>query len=517
MNMMRMRAGIVLLVLWVFAATGARAAGLQLDSCFGDNMVLQRDVKTRISGTADEGSEITVEFSGQKKTVKAVGTNGVWRVVLDPLKACCEPQMMLITSSIGNQKSEIKNILIGDVWVCSGQSNMRMSVMKGPWCGYGGVLNATNEVAAAHHPGIRLYQNTGATNWVPCTPDSVKMFSAAGYFFARELHSRLKVPIGIAEGSMGATDAESWAPREALFDASEIQAAEKVYLELKPMADVDRKAGGDWKRAYDKAKKEGQPLPAQPKSKMSREDGKRYGEASLVYNAGNNYRSFIARYTPMAIKGAIWYQGESNRPRADRYAALMTRLIASWRKAWGQDFPFIVMQLVNFGKGPGGPQTEFADLREAQQKIADTVPNTGLAIGIDIGVPNEIHPPNKQEAGRRLGLVALKQAYGQDLVATGPKLTDAKFESGKVALSFDPGGEDQKLVLKNSATNGFELAGVDGKFIPAVAELKGNTITLAAPDVKEPVAVRYAWYDDPPVSLFNSAGLPAAPFCRNKE
>ena len=517
MNRMR----VYLFGMAVSAMAYAEAAVLKVDSCFSDNMVLQREIPARLSGTADCGAEITVEFAGQKKSTLA-GTNGAWRVTFEPLKANAAPQTMTVRARLPGsdaclRTSSITNVLIGDVWVCSGQSNMRQTVMKGPWCGYGGVLNATNEVAAAHHPGIRLYQNTGATNWVPCTPDSVKMFSAAGYFFARELHSRLKVPIGIAEGSMGATDAESWAPREALFDASEIQAAEKVYLELKPMADVDRKAGGDWKRAYDKAKKEGQPLPAQPKSKMSREDGKRYGEASLVYNAGNNYRSFIARYTPMAIKGAIWYQGESNRPRADRYAALMTRLIASWRKAWGQDFPFIVMQLVNFGKGPAGPQTEFADLREAQQKIADTVPNTGLSVGVDIGVPDQIHPGNKQEVGRRLALVALQKAYGQDVVACGPVLKSAKFDAGKAALSFDPGGKSQKLVLKNSATNGFELAGADGKFAPAVVEARENTITLTAPGVSEPRSVRYAWYDDPPVSLFNSDGLPAAPFCRKRD
>jgi sialate O-acetylesterase len=491
-------------------------------------MVLQRDVPARISGTTDEGSEITVEFSGQKKTVKAVGANGApstqgssvaagWRVTLDPMKACSEPQVMIITSSIGNQKSEIKNILVGDVWICSGQSNMRQAVMKGPGCNYGGALNASNEVAAADYPGIRLYQNSGATNWEACTPETVKRFSATGYFYALELHRRLKVPIGMAEGSMGGTDAESWAPREALFDAAEIEAAEKVYLELKTVADEDRKASGMWKRDYDKAKKEGKPLPPQPKAKMSREDGKRCGEAARIHYAGNNYSGFIAKYTPMAIKGVIWYQGESNCSRANQYAALMTRLIAFWRKDWGSDFPFMIMQLVNFGKGHGNPQSGFADLREAQQKIADTVPNTGLAVGIDIGEPNNIHPGNKQEVGRRLALVALKKAYGQDVVAGGPVLKSAEFTDGKAVLSFDPGGKDQKLVLKNSATNGFELAGTDGKFVPAVAGVNESTITLTAQGVSEPSLVRYAWYDDPPVSLFNSDGLPAAPFRRIKE
>lgn len=514
--MMRMSAGIVLLGLWVFATTGVRAAGLQLDPCFGDNMVLQRDIPARVSGTADAGATVMVEFAGQKKTVQAA-TNGEWRVTLDPMPAFTEPGKMTISSTLNPEPLTLSNILVGDVWVCSGQSNMRMTVMRGPWCGYGGVLDASNEVAAAHDPGIRLFQNFGATNWSVCTPDSARMFSAAGYFFARELHRRLKVPIGIAEGSMGATEAESWVQREALFDAGEIAAAEKTFNELKPLADEDRKAMGAWKRDYDMAKKEGKPLPRQPTSKFTGDASKRYADAARIHYAGNNYAGFIAKYTAMTIKGVIWYQGESNRPRADQYAALMTRLIASWRKAWGQEFPFLVMQLVNFGQGPGKPQTAFPELRQAQQQIADTVANSGIAIGIDIGIANEIHPPNKQEVGRRLALVAFKQVYGQDVVASGPVLKTARFEGDHVELLFEPGGENQRLVFMNSATNGFEVAGADGKYEPAEAVLAGNTLRLKAAQVRGPCAVRYAWYDNPPVSLYNTVGLPAAPFRRNKE
>ena len=516
-----MRLRMVFVAMAVLSGWGVVGAEIRLESCFGDHMVIQRDMPARVSGWAAQGAEVTVEFAGQKKEAKASGSNGWWRVTLDPMPANAVPQTMIVRAKLLNSDSclltsSITNVLIGDVWVCSGQSNMRMTVMKGPWCGYGGALNASNEVAAADHHGIRLYQNFNATNWNVCTPESAKTFSATGYFFARELHKQLKVPIGMAEGSMGGTEAESWAPREALFDAAEISVADKTFNELKPLADEDRKTMGAWKRDYDAAKKEGKPLPRQPAAKLSREDGTRYGDAARIRYAGNNYSGFIARYTPMAIKGAIWYQGESNRPRADQYAGLMTKLIAFWRKDWGMDFPFLIMQLVNFGQGPGKLQTAFAELRQAQQQVADTVPNCGMAVGIDIGEPQAIHPGNKQEVGRRLALVALKKVYGQDVVASGPVLKSAKFDAGKVVLSFDPGGKSQKLVLRNSQTNGFELAGADGRYVSASAVVEGNEIMLTAPGIGQSQSVRYAWYDDPPVSLFNSDGLPAAPFRRIK-
>jgi sialate O-acetylesterase len=498
------------------------AADIRLAPCFGNNMVLQRDVPARISGSADAGSTVTVAFAGQKKSVTA-GADGAWRVMLDPMAANSTPQRMTITAPISNLRSEISNILVGDVWVCSGQSNMRMTVLKGPWCNYGGVSDGEAEAAAANYPEIRLRQNfrgvrqeLPGTDWDVCTPETAKMFSAAGYFFARELHKQLNVPIGIVEGSLGGSSAEQWAPRAALFDAAEIASAEQDFNELKSLADEDRKAGGAWKREYDAAKKDGKPLPLQPTAKLTGEDRKRFAQAARIHYAGNNYGTLMARYTWMPIKGVIWYQGESQKDRADKYPALMKRLIAAWRKAWGQEFPFLIMQLVNFGPGPGAKQPPFGfvEVRQAQQEIADTVPGVGIAVGIDIGVTTEIHPPNKQEVGRRLALVALKQVYGRDVVASGPTLKDARFEAGRAILSFDPGGKDQRLILKESVTNGFELAGADGAFVPAAAEVKDTTVSLTAQAVREPRAVRYAWYDNPPATLFNSDGLPAAPFRR---
>ncbi|HEY1788095.1 MAG TPA: sialate O-acetylesterase, partial [Verrucomicrobiae bacterium] len=230
---------------------------------------------------------------------------------------------------------------------------------------------------------------------------------------------------------------------------------------------------------------------------------------------GYLYDRMIAPLTIMEIKGVIWYQGESNSRYAAEYPELMTQLIGGWRKAWKQGrLPFLMMQLVSFDSPPffWYHPGAFTELRAAQQTVADTVPDTGLAIGIDIGVPGNIHPPDKQDVGKRLALIALKQVYGRKVVASGPKLTVARFQGSKVVLAFNPEGKGQQLVLKVKTPNGFELAGVDGKFAPATAEVQQDEIILAAAGVTTPLAVRYAWADNPDVSLFNTAGLPAAPF-----
>jgi sialate O-acetylesterase len=498
-----------LLIVVLLIGLDAARAEVRLAPCFGSNMVLQRDVPAKLVGWADAGETVAVKLGGQivgRALGKGQAKDQAWTVILPTQKAGPMPDITVE----GKNTVTLTNLLAGDVWVCSGQPNMRMSVAKGPWCNYGGAAGAEQEVAAANYPQIRLYHRN-AGRWDVCTPESVKAFSAAGYFFGRELHRRLAVPIGLAEGSMGATSAESWLPRR-VIPADKLQRAQRVVEELKPLADADRKAFMQYAQEVQKAKAQGRPLPKRPLDRLTAEQKKRLEDAMLVYYTGNNYEGFIAPLTAMAIKGVVWYQGESNRPRAAQYAELMSRLIGAWRQDWGGDLPFLVMQLVNFGKGPFEPQTQFAELREAQQQVADSVPNVGMAVGIDIGLPGEIQPPNKQEVGRRLALVALKQVYSQDVIASGPRLKDAKFERGRAVLACDPGGKDQRLMLKGSNPNGFELAGADGNFVPAKAHLQENTITLTAAAVAEPRAFRYAWYDNPPVSLFNSARLPAAPF-----
>jgi sialate O-acetylesterase len=229
---------------------------------------------------------------------------------------------------------------------------------------------------------------------------------------------------------------------------------------------------------------------------------------------GSGYEARVKPLTGMTVRGVTWYQGESNVPRAHEYAKLMKVLIEGWRSAWAQtDLPFLMMQLVNFGDGSttaAGPG--WAQLRESQQSVADSVPGTALASGIDIGDPGNIHPKNKHEVARRLALLALNRIYQKDVVALGPRVTALRRDDAKVVLSFDPSGKDQRVVLKDD--KGFELAGADGKFHPALATLgpNGNQIIVAAASVTDPVQVRYAWANNPTVAIFNTAGLPAAPF-----
>ena len=267
-------------------------------------------------------------------------------------------------------------------------------------------------------------------NWEVCSPESAKSFSAAGYFFGRELNSRLDVPIGLVMAAVGGTEAELWTPRSAREVwsgyAAEQEEAKKIIEELKPIAAVRAQAMTQWQKDAEAAKKENKQVPPLPPNSLTDEqvDQKHWADAAL--RTGRLYDTMIKPLTVMPIKGAIWYQGESNSRRAYAYPELMSQLIGGWRKAWGQgDFPFLIMQLVNFdfpSQQPWYRKGTFAELRAAQKTVAETVPNTGLAVGIDIGMRTAIHPPNKQEVGRRLALVALRQAYGEDVVAAGPRL-----------------------------------------------------------------------------------------------
>ncbi|MEI6646765.1 MAG: sialate O-acetylesterase [bacterium] len=423
-------------------------ADAHLSPVFGSNMVLQRDIPAKLVGWADVGEDVTVKL-GEKIVGQVAGTGKEkpWTLLLPVQKAGPIPDITII----GRNRITLTNLLAGDVWVCSGQSNMNMPLIKAPQ--FNGVPNVARELATADRPQIRLCNVVETGEWRVCSSESVKLFSAAAYFFGREIQSRMDIPVGLIQAAANGSTAEAW----------------------------------------------------------------------IV--SGGLYSRFIAPLTSMNIKGVIWYQGESNSLRASAYPELMAHLIGGWRQAWGQasssgsgapveDFPFLIMQLAGF-KCPSVPWCgpgSFVELRAAQQRIVETVAGTGLAVGIDIGDANSVHPTNKQEVGRRLALVALKQVYGQDVVAAGPALTDARFAPGRATLVFDPGGKDQSLVFKNSATNGFELAGADGKFVPASAQLNGNTIILIADGMTTPCSLRYAWADNPPATVFNTAGLPAAPF-----
>lgn len=510
------RSFISVVLLCAALASSAAAAGVTLDPCFTDNMVLQCDRPARISGAAEAGASVTVEFKKQKKTATA-GDNGAWAVALDPLPADREAEVLTVSAiAPAGETSTVKigNVLVGEVWICSGQSNMRMTVQKGPGGLGNGVLNADDEVAAADYAEIRLVSSrTGG--WQVCSPETVKAFSAAGYFFGRELHRQLGVPIGLVEGSMGATAAESWVPHQA-YPQDEVAAAVRKIKELAPRGNLDRKDFAEYARQVQEARKAGTPLPQRPPMRLTTEEAKRLEYARVVANAGSCFEGFFAKpeFPSLSVRGVIWYQGESNRARADRYADLMRLLIRSWREAWrDENLAFVLMQLVNYENEPG----TFPPLRAAQQEVADTVPNVFMAVGIDIGEPRDIHPRNKQEVGRRLALCALKGVYKADVVASGPVVREAAFEAGTVRLSFDNGGAAERFVFTAGPVSGFELAGPEGQFFPADAVLQDQEVVLTSEAVRNARSVRYAWSDNPPVTLFNTAGLPAAPFQRSKQ
>jgi sialate O-acetylesterase len=436
-------------------------SAVKLPAVIGDNMVLQRDMPVPVWGWADKGEDVTVTIAGQTQTAKA-GDDGRWKVVFDKMEVG-QPLEMTVKGSSGNTIT-LKNILVGEVWVCSGQSNMEM--------GIGMCDKAKEEIAAANYPEIRLLMvpNVKAAQpaddikavWKLCTPQSVAAdgwggFSALAYYFGRQLHKDLKVPIGLIDTTWGGTPAEFWTSHKVL-DADPT---------LKPLAQ---------------------------------------GESSCLYNG------MIAPLIPYAIRGAIWYQGESNLSRAYQYRTLLPAMIANWRTDWAQgDFPFGIVQLAPYRYGGQNP-ANWAELCEAQRMTLDASPNSGMAVTTDIGNVKDIHPTNKQDVGRRLALWALAKTYGKsDLVYSGPIYKSMAVEGNKIRLQFDHLGGGLKSSDGKPLVE-FTVAGADQKFVPAVAEIDNNSVVVHADAVAQPVAVRYAWRDDTQPNLANKEGLPASPF-----
>jgi len=451
-----------LLVLAITCCLAAPAvAAVKPAALFCDHMVLQRDAKVPVWGTANDGEQVTVAFRDQE--VSTVAKGGKWIVWLKPLEPG-EPSDLTIAAGY---TITIKNVLVGEVWVCSGQSNMQWSV--------NGADNAEQEIAAANYPNIRLFtvarkpqpepvdDCVGA--WSVCSPETVGNFSAVGYFFGRCLNKELNVPIGLINTSWGGTIAEAWTSRPGLEGEGD----------FKPI--LERRDAGF--------------KPNNP------------NQASVLYNG------MIHPLLPFAIRGAIWYQGESNRSRAEQYAKLFPAMITDWRKNWGQgDFPFLYVQLAPFRYGNADP-AECAELWEAQLKTL-SLPNTGMAVTTDIGNFTNIHPTNKQDVGKRLALWALAGTYGEDIVYSGPLYESMSVEGSKIRIKLNHVGGG--LLAKGGPLTEFTIAGEDRKFVPAVATIDGDTVVVQSDEVAKPVAVRFAWNDTPSPNLFNKEGLPASPF-----
>jgi len=495
---------------WFLLATEAAVAEVKLPAFFSDNMVLQRDAKVPIWGTAEPGEHVTVTV-GDRQVTASADNQGRWKVEIGPLTAGGPLEMTVV----GKNTLTLHNVAVGEVWICSGQSNMEMAVGNSARA-WGGVLDAEQEIAAANYPMIRHFKVKKAVaghpqedtqgQWVAASPQTAGEFTAVGFFFARELYKVLSAPIGLIHISWGGTLAEAWTSAGALAAEPELASIvkdwEQKLADYPKSLEKYRSQLDDWQQASLKAETDGKPAPPPPQFPSD--------PRSSSWRVSGLFNGMIAPLVPYAIRGAIWYQGESNADRAYQYRKLFPVMIQDWRHAWGQgDFPFLFVQLAGFVE-ECSQKTCWAELREAQLMTL-SLPKTGMAVAADIGDPYDVHPKNKQEVGRRLALAAQTIAYGKEVVYSGPIYESKSVEGDKIRLRFKhvAGG----LVGKGGTPlKRFEIAGEDRKFVPAEARIDGNTVVVRDGKVPRPVAVRYAWADYPECSLYNRAGLPASPF-----
>lgn len=621
------------------------AAQLKVARLFSDHIVLQRDKPIRIWGEHRPGAAVELSLNGQS-TATTTGADGHWKAELLSQPAG-GPYTLTIKSQ--NEMITISDILIGEVWLCSGQSNMEWRVRQAG--------NARTEIAAANFPQIRHFEvphemafgpqkDLAGGTWQVCSPETVGEFTAAGYYFARELAQKLNVPIGLIHSSWGGSQVESWISEAAMSESEvlhyypnlmarnweedarrwEEKLIKKVYGRPDyPIASVDETAyltddhnfsnwlkirpNGQWdwqgvwafrggayiqryldltaeyanqstridfghntgdlmfyingKKVFEGYRKNGVSVDVPPgawragknslliKMNAMRDPGwfgmgfmgpaqdfkvaldennslplldvqwnmipswkepRRYqpwmnNEGTILYNA------MIAPLIPYSIAGVIWYQGESNTGRAWQYRQSFPLLIKNWRQDWQDEFPFLFVQLSSYGRNQSSNEgSHWAELREAQA-LTLQVPKTGMAVSLDIGNPDDIHPTNKQDVGRRLALNALKIAYNQNVVHRGPWFKKAIFSGGKAEITIDDSGGELVVKDKYGYLKGFEIAGADKKFYYATAVIEGNRIIVRHPKVPDPKAVRYGWADAPiDCNLYNAAGLPTEPF-----
>lgn len=494
-------------VFWRFVALtllvlSSLHAEIRLSVLFQDGMVLQRHRMLPVWGTASPGTSVTVHFGDQLVTGHA-DANGSWMVYLDPMQATSQPQTLAVESN--DDILFVEDVLVGEVWLASGQSNMEWPVAKSK--------DADIEIRTANWPLIREFQieravsneaETSVTNkgWLAARPEAVGEFSAVAYYFARDLHKALNVPVGIINSSYGGTRVRAWLrpdsipPEEfnQLYSAWEASirnyeiARKKYEQELSAWEATPAKGGS----GGETSQRERPKPPWNPENKSM---------------PGGLYNAMIHPIAPYSIAGVIWYQGETDGRYADSYHRHFPALIQGWRKSFEtEDLPFYWVQLAAYGTGDS---RYWAFLREAQT-AALSLPATGQAIAIDVGEVRDVHPKDKQSVGRRLARLALNRTYAMDMVDRGPVFERAKRDGSALILHFQQthGG----LKVPSQTCRGFELAGEDRIFYPANAEIVQKTIRVESPSVPHPVAVRYAWKTAPEANLYNGYDLPAEPF-----
>lgn len=436
-------------------------AKVTLPALFADHMVFQQNTTAKMWGWAQPNEEITVIASWNHKAVQTMADNHAnWSVLLETPEAG-GPHTLTI---MGSNTIHLTDVMVGEVWLCSGQSNME-------WSANSGFDNSNQEVLMADNPYLRLFRvpPRAATSpqldlegsWTQCNPETMREFSAVAYFFGRNLAKELKIPIGLIHSSWGGTPAEAWTNPQVISQDPQLAQAAKKLPEV------------PW-------------CPSEP---------------------GSTYNAMIAPMIPFSIAGVIWYQGESNTVNYETYTKLFSSMINNWRDEWKSDFPFYYVQIAPY-------QYETAEvgvlIREAQTKTM-VVPNTGMVVISDIGNIKDIHPRNKQDVGLRLANWALARTYGREgMPFSGPLYKEMKIEGNKIRLFFDYA--ESGLTAKGEDLSHFEIAGKDGRFVPAKATIDGQTIVAEAPGLEKPSAVRFGWSNSAEPNLFNGAGLPASAF-----
>ncbi len=478
-------------------------------SLFTDNMVLQRETEVPVWGTAKDCKTVTIEFNGQKKEAPVV--DGKWLIKLSPMKANATSLDMRFSGD--KNQLVLHNVAVGEVWLAGGQSNMERQL--GLRRGQKPILNWEAEAAAADYAAIREFALPHNNNvkvpvtsinaqWKVCTPKNVIDFSAVGYFFAKQLHEKFKVPVGIIHSSWGGTPVEKWISKELLQSNPEFVSIVEKYKEAIttfPSSLAAYNASKDslnlkWIADSAVAITTKKPIPAKPLAPI---DPQRSGDC------GGLYKNMIELLIPYAIKGVIWYQGESNISNAPLYAKLFPAMINAWRSKWGIEFPFLFVQLAPF-------KNNTPELRETQLYTALQTPKTAMVVTLDCGDTTDIHPANKKPVGERLALAARVVAYGEkSLEYSGPIYESFKIKTNQIEISFTHVGQGLSTQDGDTLT-GFTISS-DGKdFIPATAQIKKNKVVVSSASIKKPIAVRYAFIKSAFGNLFNKDGLPASPF-----
>lgn len=491
-----------------FAAAIALAAScfaeVRLPSVLSDGMVLQRDLPLPIWGWADPGEQVAVSLAGQTHTTTA-GDDGRWRVELQPLSAGEVGELVVA----GANTITVSDVLAGEVWLCSGQSNMQWE-LQNAWDG-------DLEIAKANHPTIRLLTitpqgsqtpvETSDDRWQVCTPENVKRFSAVGYLFGRELQEHLGVPIGLIDNAWGGSACEAWVRRD--------------HLEADPRYAWTLNHWDEKVAAFDVEAERAKYEAAMKQWKAKRDAGEAPGRQPRWSNPltgqhrpANLYNGRLMPVIGYGLRGAIWYQGESNSYDAQQYAELFPLMIRTWREAWGQgDFPFYWVQLADFkAESPTPQESDWAELREAQTQALDREPNTGQAVIIDIGEASDIHPRNKRDVALRLARHALANDYGVSIAHKSPRYASMEIDGAAIVVTLQDCQQAIRLVDGWEPT-GLTIAGEDKQWFAAEAQIVGkNKLRVWSDKVPEPVAVRYAWADNPVCNLYTTAGLPVTPF-----